>query len=88
MIFFASQFTLISNDSVLPSRKSFKTDKRLYKLNIKDDIRKIIRKLIVNKAHSYDDISIGMLKICDSVLTEPLSIIFNNCVDHGVFPDN
>ena len=28
-----------------------------------------------------------MLKICDSVLTEPLSIIFNNCVDHGVFPD-
>ena len=28
-----------------------------------------------------------MLKICDSVLTEPLSIIFKNCIDHGVFPD-
>ena len=28
-----------------------------------------------------------MLKICDSVLTEPISIIFNNCIDHGVFPD-
>ena len=28
-----------------------------------------------------------MLKICDSVLAEPLSIIFKNCIDHGVFPD-
>ena len=28
-----------------------------------------------------------MLKICDSVLNEPLSIIFDNCIDHGVFPD-
>ena len=42
--FFASQCTLISNNSVLPSRKSFKTNKRLYKVNIKeDDILKIIR---------------------------------------------
>ena len=88
MIFFASQCTLISNNSVLPSRKYFKTDKRLYKLTIKEDnILKIIRKLNVNKAHDHDDISIRMLKICDSVLTEPLSIIFNNCIDRGVFPD-
>ena len=86
--FFATQCTPISNNSVLPSRKSFKTDKRLFKLNIKeDDILKIIRKLNVNKAHGHGDISIRMLKICDSVLTEPLSIIFNNCTDHGVFPD-
>ena len=42
--------------------------------------------LNVNKAHGHDDISIRMLKICDSVLTEPLSIILNNCTDHGVFP--
>ena len=27
-----------------------------------------------------------MLKICDSVITEPLSIIFKNCIDCGVFP--
>ena len=86
--FFASQCIPISNNSVLPSRKSFKTTKRLYKLNIKeDDILKIITKLNVNKAHVHDDISIRMLKICDSVLTEPLSIIFKNCIDHGVFPD-
>ena len=86
--FFASQCTPISNNSALPSKKSFKTNKRLYKLNIKeDDILKIIRKLNVNKAHGHDDISIKMLKICDSVLTEPLSIIFKNSIDHVVFPD-
>ena len=28
-----------------------------------------------------------MLKICDSVITEPLGIIFKNCIDCGVFPD-
>ena len=86
--FFASQCTPINNNSVLSSRKSFKTSKGLYKLNIKeDDILKIIRNLNVNKAHGHDDISIRMLKIFDSVLTEPLNIIFNNCIDHGVFPD-
>ena len=62
--------------------------KRLFTLNIKiDDILTIIRKLNVNKAHGHDDISIRMLIICDSVITEPLSIIFKNYSDCGVFPD-
>ena len=86
--FFASQRTPISNSSILPSRKSFKTNKRLFALNIKkDDILKIIRKLNVNKAHGHDDIPIIMLKICDSVITEPLGIISKNCIDCGVFTD-
>ena len=49
--------TLISNSGILPSRRFFKTNKRLFALNIKkDDILKIIRKLNVNKAHGHDDI--------------------------------
>ena len=49
--------TLISNSSILPSRRFFKTNKRLFALIIKkDDILKIIRKLNVNKAHGHDDI--------------------------------
>ena len=28
-----------------------------------------------------------MLKICDSVITEPVSIVFKNCIYCGVFPD-
>ena len=36
----------------------------------------IIRNLNVNKAHSHDDISIRMIKICDESLVKPLSIKF------------
>ena len=27
-----------------------------------------------------------MIKICDSALAKPLSIIFNNCIKTGIFP--
>ena len=88
MIFFASQYTPISNSSIWSSSKIFKTNTRLFALNIKKgDILKIIRKLNVNKAHGHNDISIRMLKNCDSVITQPLIIIFKNCIDCGVFPD-
>ena len=28
-----------------------------------------------------------MLKICDTAVVEPLSIIFNNCINQNMFPD-
>ena len=28
-----------------------------------------------------------MLKTCDSVVVEPLSLIFKNCIDSGIFPN-
>ena len=87
MIFSASQCTPISNYRDLPSRKNFKTNNRLYKLNMnEDDIFKIIMTLNINKVHGHDDIPITALKIFDSVLTKPLSTIFKT-IDHGVFPD-
>ena len=86
--FFSSQCIPLSNNSVLPSNKYFLTDKRLMTIDFKkEDILKIIRKLNVNKAHGHDDISIRMLKICDSVVTEPLSILFKNCIESGIFPN-
>ena len=87
-VFFSSQCTPISNNSVLPSSKYFITDKRLTTIKFnKDDIFKIIRNLNVNKADDHNDISIRMLKIRDSVVTEPISTLFKNCVDCGIFPD-
>ena len=47
---------------------------------------KIIRALNINKAHADDDISIRMIKIGDSALMKPLSIIFNNSLKTGTFP--
>ena len=86
--FFATQCTPLPSSSVLPSAISFKTQSRLSSINFeKEDILKIIRNLNVNKAHGHDNISIRMLKICDSVLVEPLSLIYNNCINSGVLPD-
>ena len=48
------------------------------------DIINIIRSLNEDKAHGYDNISI---KICDTAIVEPLSIIFNNCINQSMFPD-
>ena len=46
-----------------------------------DGILKIIRSLNINKAH--DSIS----KICDKAIVKPLSIIYKNSIDTGIFPD-
>ena len=51
-------------------------------------ILKIIRSFNYNKAHGYDNISIRLLKICNSSIVRPLSIIFKNCLQTGTFPNN
>ena len=47
----------------------------------------IIRSLNEDKAHGHDNISIRIIKILDTVIVEPLSIIFNNCINQSMFPD-
>ena len=85
--FFALQCTPLNNSSVLPAKVTFKTQSRLNSICFEeDDILKIITNLNVDKAHGHD-ISIRMLKICDSVVVEPLSLIFKNCIDCGIFPN-
>ena len=54
---------------------------------LKHYLHLILTKMILVMAHDHDNIFITMLKICDSVITEPLSIIFKNCIDCGVFAD-
>ena len=86
--FFATQCTPLTSSSVLPSTISFKTHSRLNCISFeKEDILKIIRNLNVNKAHGHNDISIRMLKICDSEVVEPLSLIYKICINSGIFPD-
>ena len=40
-----------------------------------------------DKTHGHDNISIRMLKIYDTAIIEPLSIIFNNCINQSKFPN-
>ena len=51
-----------------------------------DDTAKLIQNFNSGKAHDHDNISIRMLKICGSAIYKPLPIIFEQCVDTGIFP--
>ena len=52
------------------------------------DILKIIHFLSINKVRRYDDIFVRLLKICDSSIIKPLSIIFKNYLKSGSFSNN
>ena len=52
-----------------------------------EKILDIIRSLNPNKAHSWDEISLRMIKLSDASLVTPLKIIFTNYLRQGVFPE-
>ena len=77
--FFSRRCTPLNNGNECPIQVILFTNNRHSSVVLDDqDIIKMIRALNINKTHVYDDISIRMIKICDSALVKPLSIIFNN----------
>ena len=84
---FANQCSLTNSNSQLPRTLSCKTNERLYSIKITDDdILKIIAKFDPNKAHGHDKMSISMIKICSTSICKPLRLIFNHCIDSGIYP--
>ena len=79
----------MSNRSKLPSSFILYTDNRLSIVTFsQDDIGKIIQNLNPNKAHGHDNISIQMLKICDSSIYGPVEFIFKEALSAGLFSSN
>ena len=86
--FFASQCTPLNNNSKIPETQSYVTNNNLSSVKFESkEISNVIRSLDVNKAHGHDNISIRMLRICDSAIAEPLIIIFNSCINQIMIPD-
>ena len=78
---------VIRNNSQLPPTVSYKINERLSSVKITDDdIFKIIAKLDANKAHGHDNISIRMKKICSTSICKPWKLIFDRCIDNGIYP--
>ena len=85
--FFSRQCTPLNNGCECSSQPIFATNERLSSIVFDDqDIMEIIRALNVNESYGHGDISIRMIKICDSALVKPLSMVFNSCVRTGTFP--
>ena len=49
------------------------------------DVIKIIRALDVNKAHGHDNILVRMIKLCTNSVAHPLTLMFQNSMDAGIF---
>ena len=70
---FAKQCTLVENSSKLLTDSSKRTNNLLSTISFtKDDIANIIKNINSNKAHTFDMISILMLKICGDSILKPL----------------
>ena len=41
-----------------------------------------------NKGHGHDGISISILKLCGTSVINRPSLLFNNCLRDGVFPND
>ena len=86
---FVEQCSLISNDSVhvLPNPVSRFCNSSLSSVEITGEkILSIIRSLDPKKAHSWDDISINMIKLCDTEIVKPLYLMYTECLETGRFP--
>ena len=76
--FFVQQCSILQNGSVL-LHINYKTNVRKFSMSINEvKIISIIRKLSPNKAHGCDNISVRMLKICDTVIDKPLKLSMKN----------
>ena len=87
-IFFASQITPLNNNNNIPENQTYTINAKLSLIRFENkDIMNIIISLNVYKAHGHDNISFRMLKIFDTAIVEPFSIIFNNYVYQSMFLD-
>ena len=77
----------MNNDSQLSLILSYKRNERLSLVNIIDyGILKIIAKLDSNKGHGHDKTGLCMIEICCTSTCKPLRLIFNHCIDSGIYP--
>ena len=84
--FFSKQYSLVNNNSKLPSVLIKKTCKSFPSVEfLAYDILKIIKNLNPSKAQGHDMISIQMLKFCDESICKSLRIIFWSCLENGKF---
>ena len=86
--YFANQCTVNDNSNILLNFIS-KTDASLSHVSVtRSQIINIIINVNSDKAHGCDGISVAMLKLCAVVVAIPLQIIFNDCINSGLFPDS
>ena len=86
--YFCSQTVVNDNNKPLP-QQTFTCNSRLNSITIsQQDVRDVLNNLNVTKASGPDFISPRLLKEGVTILSKPLSIIFNRSILQGYFPSN
>ena len=86
--YFCSQAVVNDNNKPLPQH-TFTCNSRLNSITIsQQDVRDVLNNLNVTKASGPDLISPRLLKEGATILSKPLSIIFNRSLLQGYFPSN
>ena len=76
--YFILQCTTIDTGSVIPEYAPGTTTLMNDFVISEEKILKIMRSLIPNKAHGWDDISVRVIKLSDAALITPLKMIYGN----------
>ena len=80
------QCTLLRTSSTLPLlAKSTELTLNNVKFS-RTDITTIIAKLNIDKAHGHDGLSTRILKMFGDTISNPLYLIYTNCISKGYFP--
>ena len=86
--YFCSQAVVNDSNKPLPQH-TFTCNSRLKSITISQQyVRDVLNNLNVTKASGPDLISPRLLKECATILSKPLSIIFNRSLLQGYFPSN
>ena len=65
---------------------AYKTENSLDSVDMKEEeIYLIIKNLIPNKAHRWNDISIRIIKLCGKSRGFPLKLLFQSSLEKGLF---
>ena len=84
---FLKQCSPLMNSSKLPSVENPFTHSKLTTVDINRElVSQILKTINTKKAHGPDNISGRMIELCGDTLSPPLSIIFSNIFETGIFP--
>ena len=89
-----SDFTLKTGLSVLQSKMQVHYQNLNIELRLnsfatnENDISLIVKNLNADKAHGWDNISIGMIQLCGKEIILPLQLLFKSMLEEGIFPDD
>ena len=84
--YFVSISTMEDNGIELPEME-YRTDEILHEINIDTEaVLDILKILKIGKASGADKISHQMLKYTANSVARPLTILFNKCLECGIFP--